>query len=217
MGDMELRRYKYKGTALAKASSSWQYWDEVPGHMKVAGGRHYRNISDPMYAGRGKKHLKLGKWVKGRAPIYRTEEVAAQKLATSSKYLIAAAVTAGALLLWNATRSKQRTPLDQRDIPASTHGEPSNMPVGADNLPSYQPTARITPNRAPAYNTNIDMNTEDYNDVVDYKNIANTMSSMSRAALGIESANVNLNVMDDSRKMNPYTIQRELSEYLNKG
>jgi len=131
--------------------------------------------------------------------------------------IAAAAVTAGALLLWGASRSRKQAPVRPDDVPSSMYGAPSMGPQYAGGQPAYQQRARITPNDyRGGYTTNINMETEDQNGMMDYRGIANTMSSASRTALGVNKISTDLHVTDDSRSINSNQIQRQFAEYLNR-
>ena len=196
-------------------------WPAIPLHMRMTGTRYYLDPIKKLLSGEGAEYLAAVDLAKRYPTKYKIpERISAKMLAGIPKpaqnMLIAATVAAGALLLWSAFRQRRARPLDERDVPASMHGEPVRNRMFQDNLPTYQPTARITQNAPAAFSTNIDLETEDYNNVMDYRQLANTMSTLSRGALGVERANVDLHVVDNSKDMNPYAMQRQFVEYLNR-
>ena len=129
----------------------------------------------------------------------------------------AAILTAGALVAYGASRVRGRKVMDERDIPSSMYGAPSMGPQYTGGQPAYQQRANITPtDYRGGYTTNINMETEDRNGIMDYRGIANTMSSASRTALGVNKISTDLHVTDDSRSINSNQIQRQFAEYLNR-
>jgi len=86
-----------------------------------------------------------------------------------------------------------------------------------DGLPTYQPNARIVQNNRPlGFTTNINMETEDPNNIIDYSALANTMSSISRGALGTDKISTELHVVDNSASVDSHTMQRRFVEYLSR-
>jgi hypothetical protein len=117
--------------------------------------------------------------------------------------------------LWGTTRQKKPLAIDRRDVPDSLYGEQDLNRMMSTGTPVHEPTARIVPSNT-GYSTNITMDAMDGQGIEDYSQIANTMREISRAALGIDRANVDLHIRDESRRMSPGSIQREFSEYLRK-
>jgi hypothetical protein len=129
--------------------------------------------------------------------------------------LIGAAITAGAMMLWSASREKKRTPLDESEIPQAMSGEPSNRIP--DVRPLNRTNARIRMNNTPsAYRNQLLVEMNDDDGKVDYREMANTLSALSRNALGVDRANVNLHIQDDSTTSSRRMIQRKILENLNR-
>lgn len=233
----EAGRYGKWRAALYREGEEILPWNKIPQHRRLVT-KHDQGVLEDIVQRREKS---LIKGATAKVPLPKTKappmpfpsmvegtKKTAKKAVTTAEtafkalspmkrnVLVGTAIAAGALLLWGASRSGKRRPLDERDVPASSYGDVTRDRLMQDNLPGYQPRARITPNRQSAFTTNIDVNTEDYNNVMDYRQLANTMSSASSAALGTGSVNTNLHITDDSKSMNSHTMQRQFSEYLNR-
>ncbi len=230
----DVRGYMFGlGLYPTKASARKQLYDlgkmwRARGVIKIEGAQ---SVLGEIFAGRGAKYLERADlesmlprktWLDMRtmgpgAGVIDVGKITGKGLSKNALIATTALITAGALLLWGATKSRTKKPLDERDIPASMYGDiPSRLQYDT-GLPTYQPTARIIQNDRPgAYSTNISMEAVDGNNIADYRGIANSMSNMSRNALGVESAKLDLSVVDDSSSMNPHQMQRRFSEYLNR-
>ncbi len=197
-------------------------WTTIIPERRLTGTEYFLRPIEKILAGKGGKYLDptdLQKMYPTKHLIPKVVDTtkAAAKIPSASKYLVAgAAITAGALLLYTALKSSRQRPIDERDIPKSMYGDATRAPQ-IDNLATYQPQARIVQNNRPGtYDTNIDMETEDFNNTMDYRQLANTMSQMSRSALGTNRINADLHVVDDSSNMDSRGMQRQFTEYLNR-
>lgn len=197
-------------------------WTTIIQERRLTGTEHFLRPIGEFLTGEGGKYLDP----KDLQKIYPTKYLAPKivdaakattRIPSASKYLVAgAAITAGALLLYTALKSSRQRPIDERDIPKSMYGDTTRAPL-TDSLATYQPQARIVQNNRPGtYDTNIDMETEDFNNTMDYRQLANTMSQISRSALGINRINTDLHVVDDSSSTDSRGMQRQFAEYLNR-
>ncbi len=197
-------------------------WTTIPFERRLTGTEHFLRPIEKLIAGEGAELLKPADLKKLYQTKYFAPKIvdttkAVTKVPSASKYLIAgAAIAAGALLAYSAFKSSRQRPMDERDIPKSMYGDATRMSQ-TDNLPTYQPQARITQtNRPGVFDTNIDMETEDFNDTMDYRQLANTMSQISRSAIGTNRINTDLHVVDDSSSIDSRGMQRQFTEYLNR-
>jgi len=214
---------KKPAVSLIKPGARGVDWFSTGAKMKMTGTAYYSKTLNKVLAGDAAMSKATDLAKTRPTTFWPTKGIDVSKIKGKGipplgKGLLAGlALTAGALMLWSATRKPSQKLLDERDIPRSMHGSTQGDPRFSDGLSTYQPQARITPNSPPrAFSTDISMDTTDYNNVVDYRQLASTMSSMSRAALGSNNASVDLHVRDDSTNMNSYAMQRKFSEYLNK-
>ena len=125
--------------------------------------------------------------------------------------LIGAAIAASAFVLWSATRQKREPITDPQGTQESLYGEAQQGTFSASG-PMSGPVARIARNNT-GYETTVNLEAEDSNDVMDYNGIARTMSDMSSAATGVN-ATTSLHVTDESSSINDRSIQRQFQEYL---
>ena len=206
------------GTAERAKDLTWE-WNKIPYAQRATGTAYHQRVIEDIVSGKKGKAVDMLKRdpTKYFAPKIVDTTKAATKMPSVSKYLIAgAAITAGALLAYSAFKSSRQRPIDERDIPKSMYGDATRTPQ-TDGLPTYQPQARmIQTNRPGEFDTNIDMETEDFNNTMDYKQLANTMSQISRGAIGTDRINTSLHVTDDSSSVDSRNIQRQFAEYLNR-
>jgi len=238
----EAAAYKTVETSPGTFKTERFGWKEVPDKYKLAWTRPLpgmagtgkeaavQEVLDDIVRGRGDKYIKATQKAKEslvsrfpRKPMTdfikdskTIEKGLAGGAASKLKYgLMGIALAAGALFLWSATRSSRKRPLmDPGDIPSSMYGEPSDR-FPTEAAPTNNSPVRVV-NRQPGYDTNVNIETEDNNNTLEYNGLAHTMSSLSRNALGVNNANIDLNVTDNSRKVNSHSIQREFAEYLNR-
>jgi hypothetical protein len=131
-----------------------------------------------------------------------------------SKALIAgAAVTAGALLLWGASRMRNTAPMTEKDVPENLYGR--SAPVPPDRQRMHTPSTRIEQTNN-GYATNIEVEAGDNGEIVDHRGMARTMSAMSREALGTGRINTSLHVIDDSSSMDRESTRRSLNQQLSR-
>lgn len=216
-----------KGLKLYRTS-----WPKIPIHNKAKTPELYQGKLKDIIMGEYSKRLEGGAGITREAleqmyprtlaknPFIKVDKFMEGKLPSGSqkmKYgLIGASIVAGAMLLWKATSKSRSTPLTEGDVSQSLYGGGMHT-MPEDGYQPQQHRARIVQNMGNSgYATNISMEADDGTGVDDYSSIANSLSEMSRNALGISNVRMNLNIKDDSSKVNSYTIQRQFANYLNR-
>jgi len=128
----------------------------------------------------------------------------------NKKWIAAAAITAGALLLWGASRSKNQ-PITEQDVPDSQYG---NIPLDQGGQSQvYTPAARVTPRNA-GYATNLDLQVEDSTGTSDYRAMASNIGMIAKRATGTGNVRTSLHVVDDSERMDRESTRRKMNQYL---
>ena len=135
-----------------------------------------------------------------------TDDLMANK--TFKKYGAKAAMVAGALLLWGASRSSNRNnALTPEDVPRGLYGAAAGQP--SERAFSQPRSSKIVQNNS-GYSTNVEVSSTDANEVGDYRPLVNTLSSMASSSMGIHSRS-SLHVVDDSSRMDSESIRRSVN------